>query len=164
MGNGLVALCIGLATASLAAGYALGGLPIGILPILLLGGLWLAGERRDWRWAATAGLAGCAGVAAVGMWLGLGAIWMLAGLAGALSAWDLSTFVRWLQGVQATEKAKMLLREHLRRLLAVDVVGVLLASAALAVRLRMGLALMLLLGLVLFLGVSRAVSFLRRES
>jgi len=58
----------------------------------------------------------------------------------------------------------MLLREHLRRLLVVDVVGVLLAGAALFIRLRLGLALMLLLATVLFLGVSRAVSFLRREA
>jgi hypothetical protein len=98
------------------------------------------------------------------MWLDLAAGWMLVGLVSALSAWDLSAFARWLERVQTAEKAKVLLREHLRRLLVVDVIGVLLAGAALFLRLRLSLGLMLLLGLVLFLGVSRAVTFLRRES
>jgi hypothetical protein len=164
MGKRLAALCIGLAAASLAAGYGLGGRPVEALLVLLLGALWLGGEWRGWSWAAAAGLAGCVGVAAVGMWLDLAAGWMLVGLVSALSAWDLSAFASWLERVQSAEKAQMLLREHLRRLLVVDVVGVLLAGAALFIRLRLGLALMLLLATVLFLGVSRAVSFLRREA
>jgi hypothetical protein len=142
----------------------LGGRPVEALLILLLGALWLGAEWLGWSRADAVGLVGCAGVAAVGMWLDLAAGWMLVGLVWALSAWDLFAFARWVTGVQAAEKAKVLLWEHLRRLFVVDVVGVLLASAALAMRLRLGLALMLLLGLVLFLGVSRAISFLRRES
>jgi hypothetical protein len=164
VGKRLAALCIGLAAASLAAGYGLGGRRVEALLVLLLGALWLGAQWRGWSWADSAGLVGCAGVAAVGMWLDLAAAGMLAGLVCALSAWDLSAFVRWLTSVQSAEKAELLLRQHLRRLLVVDVVGVLLAGAALFIRLRLGLALMLLLGLVLFVGVSRAISFLRREA
>jgi hypothetical protein len=163
-GKRLVALCIGLAAASLAAGYVLGGRPVEALLILLLGALWLGGEWRGWSRVDAVGLVGCTGVAAAGMWLDLAPGWMLAGVVWALSAWDLSTFTRWVASVQTAEKARVLLRQHLRRLLIVDVVGALLAGAALAIRLRLGLALMLLLGLVLFLGVSRAIRFLRRES
>jgi hypothetical protein len=164
MGTRVAALCIGLAAASLAAGYGLGGQPVVAALVLLLGALWLGAAWLGWNWADAAGLVGCAGAAAVGMWLDLAAGLMLAGLVWALSAWDLSAFARWVSSVQEAEKAKLLLWQHLRRLLVVDVVGVLLAGVALAIRLRLGLALMLLLGLVLFLGVSRAVTFLRRES
>jgi hypothetical protein len=58
MAGRLAALCIGLAAASLAAGYALGGRPVEALFVLLLGALWLAGEWRGWSWAAAVGLVG----------------------------------------------------------------------------------------------------------
>jgi hypothetical protein len=159
----LVGLSIGLATAFLVAGYALGGRSIGVLPLLALAALWFAGRYRGWRWIDTAAWLGYSGAAAAGMGMGLGAGWMLGGLVAALSAWDLAAFADWLQGVQPADKAKALLRRHLGQLLIVDAVGLLLAGVALYVRLRLSLALLLLLGLVLILGVSRAVSFLRRE-
>jgi len=163
MGNRLVGLSIGLATAFLVAGYALGGRSIGVLPLLALAALWLTGRHRGWQWVDSAGLLGCSGAAAAGMGMGLGAGWMLAGLVAALSAWDLAAFAAWLQGVEPADKAKPLVRRHLGQLLIIDAVGLLLAGVALQLRLRLSLALMLLLGLVLILGVSRAVSFLRRE-
>jgi hypothetical protein len=160
----LVALGIGLATASLLAGYALGRSPAGVLSVLVLGVSWLAGQRRGWLWVDDAGLAVYSGAAAAGMWLGLGAGWMLVGIGAALSAWDLAAFVRWLRDLRPAEKATPLLRRHLGRLLVVDALGLLLAGVALEMRLRLSLALMLLLGVVLVVGVSWAVRFLRRES
>ncbi len=159
----MVGLSVGVATAFLVAGYALGGRPIGVLPLLTLAALWFAGRHRGWQWVDGTGLLGYTGAAAAGMALGLGAGWMLAGLVAALSAWDLAAFAAWLQGVQPADKAKALVRRHLGQLLIVDAVGLLLAGVALYVRLRLSLAVLLLLGLVLILGVSRAVSFLRRE-
>lgn len=164
MENRLVALSIGLAALSLAAGYLLDGLPIVLLPLLALAASWLVGRQLGWRWVDDAGLVACAAAAAVGMWLGLAAGWMVAGLVAALSAWDLAAFARWLEGVQPADKIPALIRRHLGRLLVVDAVGVLLAVVALGVRLRLGLAVMLLLGLAVILGVSRAVRLLGREN
>jgi hypothetical protein len=163
MGNRLVGLSIGLATALLVAGYALGGRPIGVLPLLAMLALWLVGRRRGWLWVDSAGLLGYSGAAAAGMAMGLGAGWMLTGLVAALSAWDLAAFAAWLRDVQPADKAKAVALRHLRHLVIVDVVGLLLAGMALQARLRLSLTVMLLLGLVVIVGVSRAVSFLRRE-
>ena len=81
----------------------------------------------------------------------------------ALSAWDLAAFAAWLRDVQPADKARAVALRHLRHLLIVDLVGLLLAGATFQVRLRLSPTVMLLLGLVVIVGVSRAVSFLRRE-
>jgi hypothetical protein len=160
----LVSLCIGLAMALLVTGYALGGQIAGVPVIMALAALWLVGQWRGWHWVDAMGLAVYCGVAATGMWLGLGAGWMLAGLVVTLSAWDLAAFARWAQNLKPAEKAAVLVRQHLLRLLIVDAAGLLLAGAALTMRLRLGLALTLLLGLVAILGVSRVIAFLRHQT
>jgi len=153
-----------LAAAALAAGYGLDDAWIGMLLILAMGVLWLLGQRRRWGWAASVALIFFVGAAAIGLWIGLGAGWMLAGVVAALSAWDLDHLTQRLRSADRVEDARALERRHLRRLLIVDGLGLLLGVAALNVRVRAGFGAVLLLGLLAILGISRAVSFLRRES
>jgi hypothetical protein len=162
--SGVAALCALLGSASLAAGYALGGGVLWALPAVACGALWLAGQWRRWVWADAVGLVSGTALAAVGMVLGLGAGWMLAGLAGVLSAWDLAAFARWVKEVEPPEQARRLALRHAMRLLIVVAAGLALAGLALEARLRLSLPLLLLLGLVLVLGVSQAVRTLRRQA
>jgi len=163
MGDKTVTLSIGLTVAFLSAGYALGGRPIWVLPLLALAAVWLAGWYRGWRWVDAAGLVGSSAAAAAGMGVGLGAGWMLAGEVAALSAWDLAAFVRWLPAVQSKAGVRDLVRRHLGRLLLADAIGLLLAALALQVRARLSLGVMVLLGLLAVLGLNRAMASLQRR-
>ena len=152
-----------LAAAALALGYGLGGTWIGTGLILLVGLLWLAGQWRRWGWVASPALVLFVGTAAFGLWLGLGAGWMLAGVVAALSAWDLDHFAQRLKRAGRVEGARALERGHLGRLLAVDGLGLALGALALGLRIQFGFGAALVLGLLAVWGLSRVVGFLRRE-
>jgi len=158
---------IGLAAGALALGYGLGGLWPGVAVAGGFGALWLFSQRGRRTWPAAALLLGAAALAAAGLWLDLGAGWMLAGLVGALCAWDLDHWLRQMRGVEWNESsaARRLALEkgHLSRLVAVAGVGLALGLVALAVRVRLSFFLAVLLGLLAAWGLSRAVAYLRRE-
>ena len=152
-----------LASAALLLGYILGGLWIWTPAILALGALWMVGERRRWRHVASLGLVLHATVAAMGMALGLGAGWMLLGVVGSLAAWDLGHFVETLRDAGRVEGARQLEREHLRRLVLVAGLGLLLGALALSVQSRLSFWMVMFLGLVGILSLSRVVAYLRIE-
>jgi hypothetical protein len=152
------------ATSTLALGYGLAGLWPATLLLLVLGSFWLLGQQRGWGWVASVALVFFVGAAAVGFWLDLGAGWMLLGVVAALSAWDLDRFAQRRRGAERVEKARELERRHLQRLLIVDSLGLLLATAGLQVRVRVGFGGAFSLTLLAVLGLSRVIGFLRRES
>jgi len=160
-------ISIGLAAGALALGYGLEASWPGVVLAASLGGLWWLSRRGRWRWPASALLLVAAVLAAVGLWLDLDAGWMLAGLVGALCAWDLDHWVRQLCGVEWDEPsaARRLALEkgHLYRLAAVAGVGLALGLVALEVHVRLSFFLAVLLGLLAAWGLSRAVTILRRE-
>ncbi len=157
-------ICILLAMGTLAVGYGLGGQWVWTAVIGLVGVLWLAGTWRGWEWVASMGLIGFTGIAAVGLWLDLGAGWMVFGLVAALCAWDLGRFVLCLRRVGRVEAERELEQRHLQRLLAVAGLGLLVAAIALSIEIRFTFVMALLLGLLAVWGLSQAVGFLRRES
>ncbi len=160
----IVPVCIGLSAGVFALASTLGGLWFLALPILVLGVMWLAGQRRGWPWIASLGLALSAVAAAGGLLLGLGVGAMLVGLVAALAAWDLHHFSRTLESVPRVEGARNLERRHLLRLLSALGLGALLSAVALGVDVSLSFGIVLLLGLVAILGLSQAVGYLRSES
>src|SRR5262245_66173661 len=84
--------CIGLATALLALGYAMGGHWIGATLVVALGCLWLIGLYRGWNGAETLSLFGFAGLAAAGVAAAVAMPILLASVVAALAAWDLHRF------------------------------------------------------------------------
>ncbi len=163
MARTLLLVGIGVAGGAYTAGYVLGSQWLWTPGIAILALLWLFGYWRGWDWIASLGLVGYAGVAVAGLSLGLGAGWMLLGLVATLCAWDLQRFVLCLDGVARVEAGQALERQHLQRLLIVAGLGLFLATVALTVEIRLSFLLALLLGTLAVLGLSRAVSFLRRE-
>jgi len=160
----LARISVIVAMAALALGYGLGDVWIGVGPVLAVGVLWLIGLRPGWGWIASPGLVLWTAAAAVGLWAGLGAGWMLVGVVAALSAWDLDHFTRRLGAAGRVEQAVAMERAHLVRLLAVDAVGLALGGLALTVHVRLGFGIALILALVAVWGLSRAVRFLQNES
>ena len=160
----LLPITIGLAAIVLAMGYAVGG-AWKFSPILLaMGVLWWFGLKRHWNLFASAALVGFVVAAALGLWEGLPAGWMLVGAVAALSAWDLDYFARRLRSVERVEMRLALERLHILRLVSADGLGLLLAGMALAVQYKFSFDAVLVLGLVAVLGLSQMVSYLRRES
>jgi len=95
--------------------------------------------------------------------LGLAAGWMLGGTVAAISAWDLDCFGRSLRAAQRVEGRYRLERNHLLWLLLVDLLGLLLAMAPLAVRLEIGFGWAMLLGLLAIVGLGQALRAFGRQ-
>jgi hypothetical protein len=152
-----------LTTSALALGYGLNGTWVGVILIAATGFVWLLGLRRGWRWVAPCGLVCYVIMAAIGLGMGSWNGWMLIGVVGALSAWDLDHFVRRLRESGQVENTHALERRHFQRLLIVDSVGLLLGMVALGIRIEFSFSIGLLLAVLAAFGLTRAIGFLRRQ-
>lgn len=151
-----------MGVSSLSFVYAGAGFDQLVRGLLLLGVLWLFAGWKRWTWLSTIAILLMVALAGFGLWIGLSPGWMIAGALGGLLAWDLSDFMRRLQFVHITDDKHGLERRHLIRVTIVALVGVLLASIAVLVRLEFSLEWMMLLALVGVLGVTQLVAWLRR--
>jgi len=169
--------CILLAAAAAVIGFVLAGAwQIGVLAAGL-GGLWLVALRRRWGAATSLLLLGFILLAAFGVSLPGGALWAPLCLVAALAAWDLDRFAGRLRGVGAravstegaeaapdeTDETDDLTRRHLLRLGVVSALGLILSWAGQAIHFKLNLTVMLVLGFVAILGLSRVVRSLVRE-
>jgi len=131
--------------------------------LLVLGVLWLFAGWKRWTWFSTIAILLSVALAGFGLWIALSPGWMIAGALGGLLAWDLTDFMRRLRFAPLTDDVRALERRHLTRVTIVAIIGVLLASIAMLVRLEFTLEWMMLLALVVVLGVTQLVAWLRRE-
>jgi hypothetical protein len=159
----LLLALVGLATGALVLGCRAGDLGAWIPAVAVVGGLWLLGVGRGWSWASGAGFVAYALVAAAALVQGGEVGWILPGLGMALACWDLDGLSQRMQDVERVEGRSNVVRGHLARLFAVEVVGMLLAAAALGVSLRPSFGVVLLLGLAAAVGLSRAIGVLSHE-
>jgi hypothetical protein len=155
---------IALGVGSLAWGYMQVGLPQFARGILFFGALWLLAVWQRWRWFAPIGLIFTAVTAALGLWLlNFAPGWMLAGVIGGLAAWDL-TYFRYRQHFVASEEERRLMEgRHLVRLLGVTLLGFLLASLAMLVKLQFSFEWAMLLALIVIIGTVQLVAWFRRR-
>lgn len=89
---------------------------------------------------------------------------ILLAIASALAAWDLHSFASRTREAGAVERASLLVRGHLMRLAAVAGLGLGLGGAARVIRLDYGVGVVVGLALLLAIGLSQAISHIRRES
>jgi hypothetical protein len=161
---------LALAVVSLAAGYTVSGHIAPAAVALAVGSGGLAAERRQWRWAAAVGLLALVGAAAIGIALDLQPALMLIGVVAALSAWDLSAFMGRLAAADnpgdqgAPEQTLPLQRQHLRRLLLVNALGLAAAGTALAVQINFRFELAVLLAAAAITGLTAALSSVRASN
>jgi hypothetical protein len=152
-----------LASSVLAVGFGMGRLWVGTAAAVVLGIVWLIGQRREWRWSASACFVSLVVVAAVAIWVGVEPAFSLIGVVAALAAWDLHRFTRRLRLAQRVIDVDQLSRRHLWRLGFVCGLGLLLGGLGLAARVELGLGVALLLGILALLGISLALGFVRSE-
>ncbi len=160
----LISISIGLATASLAIGYAYSPLRWDLAAVMALGILWLIGQYRGWSWIASGGLVIFTGAAAVGVWQGLPAGWMLLGSVATLATWDLDYFFRRLGRAGQIDGEDRLRRSHLRQLGLVTGLGLLAGSLGLSFQIQTNLGWAILLALLALIGFGRVLEAVRRTA
>ena len=149
---------------SLAWGYMQVGLPQFARWMLFFGGAWLLSVWRRWTWFAAVGLIFNFRAAALGLWfLNFAPGWMFAGAIGGLLAWDLTYFRDRLRFVASDDERHGMEARHLVRLSALALLGFVLASAAMAVKLQFNFEWALLLALVAVLGIMQLVRWFRKR-
>ena len=156
----VVSVLIGVGSLSLA--YADAGLGLLARGLLILGALWLFAGWKRWNWFSAIALLVLVTLAGFGLWFELSSGWMISGALGGLLAWDLTDFMRRLRFVHVTDDKRGLERRHLTRLTIVMLVGLLLASIAMLIRLEFTFEWIMLLTLVTVLGVTQLVAWFRR--
>ncbi|HQE93300.1 MAG TPA: hypothetical protein PLH19_10640 [Anaerolineae bacterium] len=153
-----------IAAGMLAAGYGLYGKPIAALLFVALGLLWLVGQRYQKPAVGSLSLL-CWVIGAVyGAWYGVKSGWLLGSVTSALLTWDLHYFTYRMQETKNVVNVRTLERAHLQRLGLVGGLGLLLGGLALTIKLSLRFGVMVALGLIAVLGLSRLVHYLRQES
>ncbi len=153
-----------LGIGSLAWGYMQVGLPGIARWIIFFGAVWLLAVWQRWRWFAALGLIFTVVAAALGLWfLNFPPGWMFAGVIGALVAWDL-TYFRYRQiFVIAPDERRRMEGRHLVRLSFVALLGFLLASLAMVLKLQFSFEWAMLLTLVVVIGTMQLVAWFRKR-
>jgi hypothetical protein len=114
--------------------------------------------------SANAALGGFVIIAALSLLQGAHALGAAVAVSAALMCWDLHHFRRRLDAVAQVIEAGGIARDHLRRLAAVLLFGLILSLAALFVRVRYQVGTAVFLSLLALFGLSRAIAYVRRAS
>ena len=153
-------ICLILAAALLAGGYALDSSWVGAAAVLTLAACWGIGRRFHWNWLHSALLAGYGIAAAGGILLGISAHWMIAGCAFGLAGWELAS-EDWVPTNDPALPWRILLwRKTLPSLAGSVGLGLLAAEILLLVRVSVPFGVMLLAAL---LGIVSLYLFYRAQ-
>lgn len=125
--------------------------------------IWLTGIWRGWAWSAYLGFVALLGVAALGAGLGMLPMGMLVAVIATLIAWDLHRFLFRVGSADYVIDELNLQRIHLNRLAIVAGVGLALGILALTIELNLGLGWIILMGLIVAIGLSWIVGFVKRS-
>ena len=159
----LASLVIG--AGSLAWGYGQVGLDPFVRWILIFEGIWFIAAWRRWRWFSYVGIAFNLTAAAVGLWfLNFAPGWMFAGAICGLVAWDLTYFQLRLRFAASDQERRRAELRHLQRISAVALLGFLLSSLAMAVKLQFNFEWAVLMVLVTALCLLQIFRWFRLKS
>ncbi len=150
-----------LSAIALGWGIAEAGLPTWSLWLAILDTIWLIALWRRITWSSSIGLLLSVLFAAIGILLNASPGWMLAGSMFALLAWDLTEFRRRLSLAYFEDDLPGLEKRHLLRLALLTLAGLSLASIPLFTSLRFSFEWILLLAVVIALGLTQLVRWLR---
>lgn len=160
----LVALLssIVISSVSLAWGFAERGFTSFSVWILILGAGWLFAVWQGWNWYASFALFISIVLAAFGLWFGFIPGWMFAGGIFALVAWDMTDFRQRLLEMAKDDDTRGIERRHLARISLLALIGMVLASIAMLVRVQFTFEWSALLVIVALLGLGQLVAWFRR--
>lgn len=150
-----------ICSASLAWGFAVRGFTSFSTWILILGAGWLFAIWQEWKWYSSIALSLSTIIAAFGLWFGFTPGWMFAGGIFALFAWDMTDFRQRLRGMADDDDTRGIERRHLLRISLLALIGLLLASITMLVRVQFTFEWGVLLVIVTLLGLGQLVSWLK---
>jgi hypothetical protein len=156
--------CAIAATLTVGFGYALDGQIYTAFAFALLGAFWCEALLRNWRWPTPLLLLLFISGGVYGAASGFSPFIMLTGIVAALATWDLDGLLQRFSQVKPQARQPGLERRHLQRLAVVAGAGLLLGSAALVIRVQLSFILAAGLVLVVIVGASQVVRYLRRSS
>jgi hypothetical protein len=151
-----------ICSASLAWGFAQRGFTSFSTWIIILGAGWLFAVWQEWKWYSSVALFMVTVVSAFGLWFGFIPGWMFAGGIFALIAWDMTDFRQRLRGMANDDETRGLERRHLARISLLAIIGLVLASIAMLVRVQFTFEWSALLVIVTLLGLGQLVGWLKR--
>ncbi len=147
---------------ALALGYLESGQPAVARGLLIFAALWLIAQFRNWRWFASIGFSVAVILSAYGVWTSAPSGWMLAGIVGALFAWDLSDFEQRLENAPTLSERESLERPHLIRISGVAALGFVLSLASMLFRPQFSFEWVAFLALLAAIGLTQLVARMRR--
>ncbi len=136
----------------------------GAASLLFVGLAILAEGVPKAAWLSEVVFGGFTLLAAVSIWLGNPPEWALVAVAAALTGWDLHHLRVRLAAIENLEAPSSLVWGHLRRLTITILSGIALGLLALYVRISYGVVVVVVLGLLAVIGISRAIAYMRRFS
>jgi hypothetical protein len=151
-----------ICSASLAWGFAQRGFTSFSTWIIILGAGWLFAVWQEWKCYSSVALFMVTVVSAFGLWFGFIPGWMFAGGIFALFAWDMTDFRQRLRGMANDDETRGLERRHLARISLLAIIGLVLASIAMLVRVQFTFEWSALLVIVTLLGLGQLVGWLKR--
>jgi hypothetical protein len=153
-----------VAVAALSIGYASRGLGMCSMGLVLMGAIWLAMQQRKVEGFEGMMLSGAVLSAGLGLYLSIPPWQMLVAVVATLGAWDLYHFLVRLSRAERVEFNSGLGREHLRRLLLVELGGLVAGMAALAFHPRITFWWEALFAILLIIGLSVLIGRIRKET
>jgi hypothetical protein len=131
--------------------------------LILPGGLWLYGLRRDWYWLDVILLVFFSFAAAVGLLFSGSSVAALGVVLLALSTWEMANLYRHMLLIPDEDESVGLSKRHLRRLVIVEGVALLFAGSALLLEFELRFSLILLVGVAAIFGLSQVIGYLNRQ-
>ena len=151
-----------VSSTSLAWGFAQRGFTSFSTWILILGAGWLFSVWQEWKWYSSFALFMATVASAFGLWFGFSPGWMFAGGIFALFAWDMTDFRQRLRGMANDDDTRGIERRHLARISLLALIGLVLASIAMLVRVQFTFEWSALLVIVTLLGLGQLVAWFRK--
>ncbi len=152
---------LAVAALSLGIGFGSKGLFGFVVLPLLIASFWALSHWRSWAWGNPLSFGLYCLVIAVGVWQGVSVVWLLLGIASSIVSWDLSHLIAKGKGVDKIIDQVGMMKRHFLRLGWVLVIGLGLCLLALNLHLTITFGWTLILGLLMFLALSRVIRFLR---
>lgn len=151
-----------VAVFSLVLGIVLNQESVRMLIPLFLGASWLVSIHQKWAWGPT--------ICAFGLLLfasilhNISEIWLYICLLGCLVAWDLSYFLLDMQLAELVRQEKSIENDHLARLALIVGLSTIILFISKGLSIDLSFGWVLILGLVLIFGFSRAINMIRESS
>jgi hypothetical protein len=151
-----------ISSTALTWGYAQSGFASFAVWIIILGLGWLLAVSQRWFWYSSFALIVVTIFSALGLWFGFSPGWLFAGDIFALFAWDMTDFRQQLDLTAKNDNMRGVERRHLLRVSLLALAGMALASITMLLRQEFTFEWGVLLVIVILLGSSQFVEWLRR--